>query len=415
MPRIKVVLNKTNTQKLNRFFKWAQENWPNVDNNELSEFLIEKIKNEIRSLMKDCSEKMIIEIWIEKLKESREPDDIEDFKNNIVDNIKNSVRTKLAGIYTNKSFDNNIDIYFNEVKREYILHPQSESDELEFLPENRDVFIKNNLKLVVNCAKRYQNLGLPFEDLIQAGNEGLLAAFDNFKTDRANLRNAIIEDIENEELETFNYDDAERIVKHRFTYGKLLDQTLKKLPATGFKDKEEFIAWTKENIKGAVFASVAFQWIRSAIIMEITKSGNIIKTPKKSKTDNEDEEKTSNVAKIIRLDSINPYTDDNYSDGDLSIIANEEFIIEDQAIENIEKQQTLRPVIEGMLSCLDLLDRKVVKRKYGIGYPYAMTFNEIAEAEGISVSQVKRILRDSVATLQHNLSSTQKKMLAELL
>ncbi|MCH5166921.1 MAG: hypothetical protein J1F35_03425 [Erysipelotrichales bacterium] len=413
MPRIKVVLNKTNTQKLNKFFKWAQENWPNVDNTELSEFLIEKIKNEIKNLMKDCSEKMIIEVWIEKLKKSRIPLDIKDFKENIIENLKIAVRTKLAGIYTNKSFDNNIDIYFNEVKREYILHPQSESDELEFLPENRDVFIKNNLKLVVNCAKRYQNLGLPFEDLIQAGNEGLLAAFDNFKTDRANLRNAIIEDIKNEEIENFTYEESERIVKHRFIYGKLLDQTLKKLPQTGFESKQEFINWAKLNIKGAVFASVAFQWIRSAIIMEITKSGNVIKMPKKSKTD--DDEKGSNIAKIIRLDSINPYTDDNYSDADLSIIANEEFIIEDQAIEKVEKQQTLRPVIEEMLSCLDLLDRKVIKRKYGIGYPYAMTINEISEAESISVGQVKRILRDSMLVLQQNLNDNQKRMLAEIL
>ena len=81
---------------------------------------------------------------------------------------------------TNHIFNNNIDIYFNEVKREYILHPMNESDSLEFVPENRDIFIKNNLKLVVNCAKRYRGLGLPFEDLIQTGNYGLLVAFEKF-------------------------------------------------------------------------------------------------------------------------------------------------------------------------------------------------------------------------------------------
>ena len=66
---------------------------------------------------------------------------------------------------------------------------------MAFVPENRDVFIKNNLKLVIDCAKRYQNLGLPLDDLIQAGNEGLLITFNKFDTDRANLRFAILDDI----------------------------------------------------------------------------------------------------------------------------------------------------------------------------------------------------------------------------
>ena len=59
-------------------------------------------------------------------------------------------------------------------------------------------FIKNNLKLVVNCAKRYLDNGLPFEDLIQAGNVGLLTAFEKFDTERGNLRFAI-----NKKITTF--------------------------------------------------------------------------------------------------------------------------------------------------------------------------------------------------------------------
>ena len=44
----------------------------------------------------------------------------------------------------------------------------------------RDRLIKANTRLVVSVAKRYRGLGLPFQDLIQAGNIGLIRAVDGF-------------------------------------------------------------------------------------------------------------------------------------------------------------------------------------------------------------------------------------------
>ncbi len=48
----------------------------------------------------------------------------------------------------------------------------------------RNTLIEKNLKLVVSVAKRYRGCGLPFEDLIQEGNVGLLKAVDKFDPDR---------------------------------------------------------------------------------------------------------------------------------------------------------------------------------------------------------------------------------------
>ena len=44
----------------------------------------------------------------------------------------------------------------------------------------RKKLVEHNLRLVVSVSKKYRGYGLPFEDLIQEGNLGLLRAVDKF-------------------------------------------------------------------------------------------------------------------------------------------------------------------------------------------------------------------------------------------
>ncbi len=48
----------------------------------------------------------------------------------------------------------------------------------------RQRLIEKNLRLVISVAKKYRGMGLPFEDLIQEGNIGLMKAIEKFDPDR---------------------------------------------------------------------------------------------------------------------------------------------------------------------------------------------------------------------------------------
>lgn len=417
MPRIKVTINKTNQGKIDRFLRKFHKSWSNdmcplgdsFDND-----FVEFIKSEIRSI-KDCNEKSIVESYLDECSTkyidndssklwSRSPS-----ANEILLSCRPNVRQVLVKKYTDKTFDNNIDIYFNEVKKQYIMHPQDECDSMEFNEENKETFIKNNLKLVVNCAKRYRGLGLSFEDLIQAGNEGLLAAFERFDPNKSDVRNSIIKDIKQDFDDGVHItkEDASTTIMRSFTYGNFGEKAIKRLPENGFICKEEFIDWVRKNIKGAVFASVAFQWIRSSILTELSKNSDIVKL-----NNSPDGKK---YADLISLDSINPYTNDNYHDNDLSVITNEQFIIENEQIENEERIELMREVIDEALMILSKQERRVIKKKFGIALPYSLTITEIADSEGISESNVKIILKEAKNKIENNLNDNTKSILKEML
>jgi RNA polymerase primary sigma factor len=81
-------------------------------------------------------------------------------------------------------FDDAIKIYLRDIQRTPLLTAESEKELARKVEKGdkgaRNTMIESNLRLVVKIAKRYVNRGLPFLDLIEEGNLGLIKAVERF-------------------------------------------------------------------------------------------------------------------------------------------------------------------------------------------------------------------------------------------
>src|SRR5919112_3155618 len=78
--------------------------------------------------------------------------------------------------------------YFARIGKDKLLTHQEEIDLSKRAKKGdtaaRNRLIEKNLRLVVSVAKKSRGRGLPFEDLIQEGNIGLMRAVEKFDSDR---------------------------------------------------------------------------------------------------------------------------------------------------------------------------------------------------------------------------------------
>ena len=78
--------------------------------------------------------------------------------------------------------------FFSRIGKDALLDPEEELDLARRASAGderaRHELIERNLRLAVSVAKRYRGMGLPFEDLIQEGNIGLMKAVEKFNPDK---------------------------------------------------------------------------------------------------------------------------------------------------------------------------------------------------------------------------------------
>lgn len=84
--------------------------------------------------------------------------------------------------------DDAIKIYLRDIQKTPLLTPEGEKELARKVEQGdhaaRNKMIESNLRLVVKIAKRYVNRGLPFLDLIEEGNLGLMKAVERFSLEK---------------------------------------------------------------------------------------------------------------------------------------------------------------------------------------------------------------------------------------
>ncbi|MFA9478304.1 RNA polymerase sigma factor RpoD/SigA [Phycisphaerales bacterium AB-hyl4] len=84
---------------------------------------------------------------------------------------------------------NDLELYLRQIDQTPLLTAEEEKALSRRIiehncPEARERMIRANLRLVVSVAKRYNNRGLPLQDLIEEGNLGLLRGVEGFDPDQ---------------------------------------------------------------------------------------------------------------------------------------------------------------------------------------------------------------------------------------
>jgi len=120
----------------------------------------------------------------EDIQRSAQDDDVEPDNDALAEVEREEEEKDSSDDYEDFSMDA-IKLYLKDIQKTNLLTAEEERELARRIDNGdmaaRDRMIESNLRLVVKIAKRYMNRGLPFLDLIEEGNLGLIKAVERFK------------------------------------------------------------------------------------------------------------------------------------------------------------------------------------------------------------------------------------------
>ena len=321
---------------------------------------------------------------------------VEAFQNSIRYNttIIESLETMISCVDCNSKSINSTQQYFREINDIYNKHNNDYN--IEYCPENREKLIEMNLKAVVSIAKKYQGLGLTLQELISAGNLGLVIAWDKFDPNRSKLKDQVLEVIELLPDE-FSYDELIEVVHVYMDYGDVKKKFTDRFQPHNTYTKKELLKWVNSNITNAKFNSIATMWIRAYILIEIDNYSRVVKKPKSEIY--RDREKYGAYKKEVTLDIDAPVSSDSdTSFGDLLKLEDDT----SSDLEVAEAYDIYKSNLNKLLDGVKPRDRSIFLKRYGIGLPRPMLPKEIADQEGLSIARISQIFQTVIDQIQQN-------------
>jgi RNA polymerase primary sigma factor len=255
--------------------------------------------------------------------------------------------------------------YLGRIDRGQLLTPEEELDLGRRTRAGdaraRACLIEKNLGLVVSVAKRYRGMGLPFEDLIQEGNLGLMKAADRFD------------------------------------------------PEMGYRFSTYAIWWIRQAIgravedKGRAIRLTAYVWekARKAVRTRNELSAQLGREP----TDEEVAEKLGWTVKEVRyvestISDVTSLNEPVRSDAGSSEVG--ELVQDERASDTLG--EVMRQIeTEGLQKAVEQLperQRYVLVRRYGLDERGAATLAELSDELSISRKRVSQLQRDAERRLR---------------
>jgi RNA polymerase primary sigma factor len=262
--------------------------------------------------------------------------------------------------------DNPIRTYFGEISRVPLLTREDEVRLAKRIESGdgraKEELAEANLRLVVSVAKKYRGCGLPFLDLIQEGNLGLMKAIEKFDYTKGYkfstyatwwIRQAILRAITNRSRTIRVPTHINELIR------KIYQVERNSLKETGELPTPERLAKELE-----------------------TTVENIIKAKKTAQS-------------MTSLDMPIGYDDDGSVLGDF---------IEDATVESPERETFEHLLVQELERALEerLTDRekRILELRYGLNDYQPKTLDEVGEVFGISRERVRQIQKEALAKLQ---------------
>lgn len=311
----------------------------------------------------------------------------------------------LNDLSSNSEFEpdvqNSTQLYFKEINKIY--NDNNNDYDIPFCEENRDKIIQMNLKSVISIAKCYQGLGVDFQDLISAGNEGLCKAFEKYDPKRACLKDNIMNAISLCDDYMLTYEQLHSIIDEYLKYGgefikKEFEKHFKKGKSYG---KVEILSWVDKYISNAKFNSVACKWIKAYIISEINNNSRVVKKPKSEIDKDKAETGSFKKEQLVNIDAQISQEDNSKTLGDVLQLEDDSGPKID-SLENEENYRVFKDTLNILLTGVKSRDRRILLMKFGIGFVRPMQPNEIAQREDLSIARISQIINATIETMISN-------------
>jgi RNA polymerase nonessential primary-like sigma factor len=232
----------------------------------------------------------------------------------------------------------------------------------------RQAMIEHNLRLVVSIAKTYMNRGLPFPDLIEEGNLGLMHALDKFE------------------------------------------------PQRGFRFSTYATWWIRQSIEKALMSQVRTVRLPVHVIREINqvlRARRYLEQALASEGRSPDiddiasltgktiEDVADALAMAEHTTSLDAPRDLDPGSSLLDFISDKRSAGPDQEVEKYQFEEKLRSWLKGLKDD----QRTVIIRRYGLDNQEPATLEELSKEVGLSKERIRQIQQEALVKLKKYLQS----------